>query len=150
MLNLSQNRISNIGGLASAPSLVALNLGEYVLGRRLPGTDARWVSRVPRLIFAAKHDTRVLGAHRCHQVLISCCLCADNNLLSEFEPGVAMTRLRILRLSGNRLQTLNATPYPNLRTLYADNNNLGPIVKAYRLGKLENLSLRNQGGRSGL
>ena len=29
MLNLSQNRISSIGGLASAPSLVALNLGAY-------------------------------------------------------------------------------------------------------------------------
>ena len=75
---------------------------------------------------------------------------ADNNLLTEFEPGVAMPRLRILRLSGNRLQSLNATPFLNLRTLYADNNNLGPIVKAYRLSKLENLSLRNQGGRAGL
>lgn len=61
-----------------------------------------------------------------------------------------MPRLRILRLSGNRLQTLNATPFPNLRTLYADNNSLGSIVKAYRLTKLENLSVRNQSGRAGL
>lgn len=61
-----------------------------------------------------------------------------------------MSRLRILRVSGNRLQTLNAAPFPNLRTLYADNNSLGTIVKAYRLAKLENLSLRNQNGRGGL
>ncbi|KAH9924609.1 uncharacterized protein BXZ73DRAFT_50337 [Epithele typhae] len=97
MLSLGQNRINSVGGLASIPSLVALNL--------------------------------------------------DNNALGEFESDVTMPRLRILRLSGNRLQTLNASPFPNLRTLYADNNNLGQIIKAHRLGKLENLSLRNQSGR---
>ena len=61
-----------------------------------------------------------------------------------------MPRLRILRVSGNRLQELNAAPFPTLRTLYADSNSLGPILKAHRLTKLENLSLRNQSGRTGL
>ena len=61
-----------------------------------------------------------------------------------------MPRLKILRVSGNRLQQFNAGPVPNIRTLYADNNSLGSILKAHRLTKLENLSLRNQGGRAGL
>lgn len=61
-----------------------------------------------------------------------------------------MVRVKILRVSGNRLQQLNAGPFPNVRTLYADNNCLGPIFKAHRLTKLENLSLRNQSGRNGL
>lgn len=61
-----------------------------------------------------------------------------------------MVRLKILRVSGNRLQQLNAWPFPHLRTLYADSNSLGPILKAHRLTKLENLSLRNQSGRAGL
>ncbi len=61
-----------------------------------------------------------------------------------------MPRLRILRVCSNRLQQLNAAPFPNLRTLYADNNSLGPILKAHRLTKLEGLSLRNQSGRAGL
>lgn len=74
----------------------------------------------------------------------------DNNALGELEPKGSMPRLRILRVSGNRLKALNATPFPNLRTLYADNNSLGTIAKASRLTKLENLSLRNQGGRAGL
>lgn len=74
----------------------------------------------------------------------------DNNRLGELEPSGTMPKLRILRVSGNRLQQLNAVPFPNLRTLYADNNSLGTIVKAYRLTKLENLSLRNQSGRTGL
>ncbi|KAL7279731.1 hypothetical protein ACG7TL_006138 [Trametes sanguinea] len=74
----------------------------------------------------------------------------DDNALAELEPEVTMSRLRILRVSGNRLQTLNAAFYPNLRTLYADNNSLGTIARAHRLAKLENLSLRNQNGRGGL
>lgn len=74
----------------------------------------------------------------------------DNNLLGEFEPEAAMPRLRILRLSNNRLNNVNAVPFSNLRTLYIDNNTLGAIAKAYRLAKLENLSVRNQSGRAGL
>ncbi|KAI0930736.1 hypothetical protein AcV7_004839 [Taiwanofungus camphoratus] len=100
MLNLSQNRLVNVEGLASLPALIALNL--------------------------------------------------DNNVLERLEAEGTMPRLRILRVSGNRLQQLNASTFPNLRTLYADNNSLGTITKAYRLTKLENLSLRNQSGRTGL
>lgn len=55
-----------------------------------------------------------------------------------------MPRLRILRASGNRLKHLNVAPFPNLRTLYLDNNSLDTLVKAERLSKLENLSMRNQ------
>lgn len=58
-----------------------------------------------------------------------------------------MARLRILRVSGNRLRRLNVASFPNLRTLYADNNALTGLVKAERLTKLENLSLRNQTAR---
>lgn len=58
-----------------------------------------------------------------------------------------MPRLRILRVSGNRLRSLDVDRTPHLRTLYADNNSLGGIGNLHRLTKLENLSLRNQGGR---
>lgn len=75
---------------------------------------------------------------------------ADHNELAALRAGAPMPRLRILRASGNRLHELDAAPFPNLRTLYADGNCLGPIHKAHRLTRLENLSLRNQGGRAGL
>ena len=78
------------------------------------------------------------------------CIIADNNALDELDPDGAMPRLRILRVSGNRLKELDASAFPGLRTLYADNNYLGTIHKAHRLTKLENLSLRNQAGKSGL
>ncbi|KAF7981491.1 hypothetical protein HWV62_33549 [Athelia sp. TMB] len=71
----------------------------------------------------------------------------DHNSLGDFETGGPMPRLRILRVSGNRLRRLNVASFPNLRTLYADNNALTSLVKADRLAKLENLSLRNQNGK---
>jgi protein NUD1 len=58
-----------------------------------------------------------------------------------------MPRLRILRVSSNKLQTLSCPAFHNLRTLYADNNDLRKLVKAQKLTKLENLSLRNQAGK---
>ena len=61
--------------------------------------------------------------------------------------SMTMPRLRILRVSGNKLQQLDVGALPNLRTLYADNNTLERLAHADRLGKLENLSLRNQSGK---
>lgn len=75
---------------------------------------------------------------------------ADNNEVGTFELDGSMPKLRILRVSGNRLHQLQVAGMPNLRTLYADNNSLSTLVKVDRLTKLENLSLRNQSGRGGL
>ena len=61
--------------------------------------------------------------------------------------GSVMPRLRILRVSGNRLSELRVSMVPNVRTLYADNNGLNSVAKVDRLTRLENLSLRNQSGR---
>ncbi|KAI0051077.1 hypothetical protein FA95DRAFT_1580818 [Auriscalpium vulgare] len=97
MLNMSQNRLEDVKGIASLSSLVVLNL--------------------------------------------------DSNSIDAFEAHGIMPRLRILRLSANRLRALNTGPFPSLRTLYADNNSLAQIDKASRMAKLENLSLRNQGGK---
>jgi Leucine-rich repeat (LRR) protein len=74
-------------------------------------------------------------------------LSVDINFLDDFRISASMPRLRILRVSGNRLHNLDVGAMGNLRTLYADNNSLANLVKVDRLTKLENLSLRNQSGR---
>ncbi|QRW06729.1 Septation initiation network scaffold protein cdc11 [Ceratobasidium sp. AG-Ba] len=58
-----------------------------------------------------------------------------------------LPRLRVLRLSDNKLTELNCSPFTNLRTLYADNNRLVSLRHADKARRLENLSLRNQSGR---
>jgi len=78
----------------------------------------------------------------------------DNNGLSDLgletrdggDNGArtCLGKLRILRVSGNRLQRLDGECFPNLRTLYADNNALTGISHCGRMRRLENLSVRNQ------
>lgn len=57
-----------------------------------------------------------------------------------------MTKLKVLRLSHNRLKQVDLAAFPNLRTLYMDNNRLGDVLNASRLTRLENLSIRSQAG----
>lgn len=58
-----------------------------------------------------------------------------------------MPKLHTLRVSNNRLTRLEGGRLCNIRTLYADNNRLAKVHGLERLRKLENLSLRNQGGQ---
>jgi len=74
-------------------------------------------------------------------------MAVDNNELGTLHVEGNMPKLRILRLSGNRVQQLQVGGMPNLRTLYADNNALSTVAKLERLTKLENVSMRNQSGR---
>lgn len=74
-------------------------------------------------------------------------LLTDNNELTELVVKGNMGKLRILRVSGNRLHELRVDTMANLRTLYADNNSLVKLAKVDRLAKVENLSLRNQSGK---
>ncbi|KAG6331606.1 hypothetical protein ID866_7482 [Astraeus odoratus] len=109
-----------------------------------------WLSGVPgprleMLNLSQNQLTKLHGLASSLSGLIA--LNVDGNALEHIEPGGAMPRLRILRASNNRLQTLNAAPFGNLRTLYVDNNTLPSLLKAERLGKLENLSMRNQNCR---
>ena len=128
MLNLSHNRLNCIQSVSSLQSLIALNLGEQSSGM----------------------SNMVHDADRCYPagLKLSCRICfsVDINSLCELSIGASMPRLRILRVSGNRLNDLDVGAMSNLRTLYADNNSLANLVKVDRLTKLENLSLRNQSG----
>ncbi|PCH40348.1 hypothetical protein WOLCODRAFT_162289 [Wolfiporia cocos MD-104 SS10] len=144
-LRADGNRIDSIDGLQDMNGLVKLSLQ----GNNISILDLRqhrW-SRLEMLNLSYNRLSRVSGLASLPALIA---LNLDNNALDEVVPGGPMARLRILRVSGNRLRELDATPFQALRTLYADNNSLGTISKAHRLAKLENLSLRNQSGRAGL
>ncbi|TFY79231.1 hypothetical protein EWM64_g4778, partial [Hericium alpestre] len=121
--------IERVGGLGSLPSLIVLNL------------DAGFVMTDP-----AHHLLPVLCLLvRVLTPLLTRCHDADNNWITDLDAHGALGRLRILRLSANKLKALDVAPYPNLRTLYADNNFIAQVTHARTLSRLENLSLRNQG-----
>jgi Leucine-rich repeat (LRR) protein len=73
--------------------------------------------------------------------------CLDHNRISTLDTNGTLPKLRILRLSSNKLQRISGAAFPNLRTLYADNNAITGLDKVSKLSKLENLSLRNQSGK---
>ncbi|KII86570.1 hypothetical protein PLICRDRAFT_43203 [Plicaturopsis crispa FD-325 SS-3] len=141
-LRADHNHITSIDGLQKMDGLVKLSLQGNSL-RDIDVTEFRW-SRLEMLDVSHNRLDRVAGLASLAALIA---FNADDNTLGELEPGGQMPRLRILRVSGNRLRQLHAGLFPNLRTLYADNNSLSGLVKAERLTKLENLSLRNQSGR---
>lgn len=57
-----------------------------------------------------------------------------------------MPKLRVLKVSKNPLSTFDAEPFCNLRTLFIDDARLGTLRNLESLGKLENLSVREQHG----
>lgn len=90
------------------------------------------------------------------------CTVPDNNHLTTLDTpdGSVLSKLRVVRLSGNRINHLDTARFPNVRTLYIDNNFLSSnserdqtfscrrLLNMHRLGKLENFSARNQAGGS--
>ncbi|KAI0754656.1 hypothetical protein C8Q80DRAFT_1216571 [Daedaleopsis nitida] len=144
-LRADDNHIDSLDGLQKMDGLIKLSLQGNAI-REIDLHGFRWT----RLEMLNLSHNRIGSVGGLASVPSLVALNLDNNVLGEFEPEATMPRLRILRLSANRLQTLAAVPFPNLRTLYADNNSLGTIVKAHRLTRLENLSVRNQSARAGL
>ncbi|KAG2144182.1 uncharacterized protein EDB93DRAFT_1154211 [Suillus bovinus] len=139
-LRADGNRITSIDGLQKLDGLTKLS----IQGNQIQEADfakCRW-PRLEMLNLSGNCICSILNLASSLPALIA--LNVDNNTVDSIEPGGIMPRLRILRASGNRLRRLNTAPFPNLRTLYLDNNFLDTLVKAERLSKLENLSMRNQ------
>ncbi|KAJ6557226.1 hypothetical protein DFH09DRAFT_1163435 [Mycena vulgaris] len=158
-LRADGNAIASVEGLERMDGLVKLSLERNAL-RALEVEGFRW-TRLEMLNVSGNRLERVSGLAGL-QALAA--LNVDDNLLGTLDAGGVMPRLRILRASGNRLRALNVHWFTGLRTLYADGNVLeGDALRAVEakgtvgraagresrgaLSRLENLSLRNQGGR---
>ncbi|KAF5376832.1 hypothetical protein D9757_008894 [Collybiopsis confluens] len=137
MLNLSENRLDNLAGLASLPSLIALNVVWFARTSVSAGP-------VKKLSCSRnEHPVQTAGNNLQRALFVV----ENGNSLEMLNFDRSMPRLKILRASGNRISALDTGAAPNLRTLYLDNNTLKSLTKVERLAKLENLSLRNQRGK---
>ncbi|KAF8909016.1 hypothetical protein CPB84DRAFT_1766683 [Gymnopilus junonius] len=141
-LKADANKIMSADGLQKMDVLAKLSLQGNAI-KTIDFAQYRW----PRLEMLNLSNNRLDSMQGVSSLQSLVALHADMNSLSELGVDEAMPRLRILRVSGNRLQNLDVGGMPNLRTLYADNNGLASLAKVDRLTKLENLSLRNQSGR---
>lgn len=72
-------------------------------------------------------------------------LSVSSNILSELTASSPHSSLRILKACNNHLQCFDVLNFPQLRTVYLDNNFLDTISSLDSLKRLENLSCRSQG-----
>ncbi|KAH9012964.1 hypothetical protein EDB83DRAFT_2444339 [Lactarius deliciosus] len=142
-LRADGNHIKSLDGLQHMDCLVKLSLQRNHIAN-IDFTHCSW-PRLEALNVSQNRIQRVAGLHLLPSLVV---LNLDNNSLDEPELHGILPRLRILRLSANRLKRLDSSYFPSLRVLYIDNNSLTEITKADRLVRLESLSLRNQGGNS--
>jgi protein NUD1 len=70
----------------------------------------------------------------------------EENKLTQFSLSDAdmLWSLKYLRLSGNNLESIDVSRYPNLRLLYLDRNRLGVVKGLLKTKHLDSLSLREQ------
>jgi Leucine-rich repeat (LRR) protein len=74
----------------------------------------------------------------------------DDNNLSTLQPKNPLRSLRTLKLCRNELTAFDPKFFPELRTLYLDENQIYSLNGVRRLRLLENFSARSQSGKTSL
>ncbi|KAI5824933.1 L domain-like protein, partial [Schizophyllum commune Tattone D] len=148
-LDASKNRLTSVAGLQRLRNLVRLDLH----GNRIEGKVQ--IGDWPKLEYLNLSDNKITHLEGLERMPALVVLDIDNNDLAELVlPRGALTRLRILRLSGNaRVRRVDGVDrLPSLRVFYADGSSgatdgprtaSGSSARRWPV-KLENLSLRNQ------
>jgi len=72
----------------------------------------------------------------------------DDNNIAKLEPKSTLRSLRTLKLCRNELQSFDPKWYPELRTLYIDENHISSLNGVRKLRLLENFSARHQGEKT--
>src|SRR5277367_641155 len=74
----------------------------------------------------------------------------DDNNITTLEPKRALRSLRTLKLCRNELESFDPKWYPELRTLYLDENQISSLNGVRKLRLLENFSARSQRGKTNI
>ncbi|KAG8727569.1 hypothetical protein FRC12_022398, partial [Ceratobasidium sp. 428] len=141
-LSAAGNTISDLSGIAQTITLTKLNLKGNSL-KSVSLEDCSW-PHIENIDFSDNGMKSIVGLSNLTTLVT---LNLDHNAIGTLNIDGPLPRLRVIRLSDNKLSELDCSSFTNLRTLYADNNRLGHIRHADKARRLENLSLRNQSGR---
>ncbi|KAF9560770.1 hypothetical protein EC968_006056 [Mortierella alpina] len=135
------NNIKSVSALQQMDGLIRLDVSHNCL----TGLDFRR-SQLQRLEFldASYNKIEQLENLESLEGLIHANLA--HNRIEDISLVQPLRRLRILRLSENKLVTFDAVHFPRLRTLYLDDNRLQALENCQTLTRLENFSARDQEG----
>jgi Leucine-rich repeat (LRR) protein len=140
-LRADNNKIKSLDGIGNLDGLLSLRMrGNLVESLDFAGTKL-W-----RLTDLDLRDNRIHDVKNIHYLRCLSSLDLENNELSNFSPDVSeqLCSLKYLKLSGNGLQAIDVSQYPNLRLLYLDQNRLATVTGILKTKHLDSLSLRQQ------
>ncbi|KAF9109576.1 hypothetical protein BGX27_007472 [Mortierella sp. AM989] len=135
------NKIKSLSALQQMDGLIRLDVSRNCL----TSLDFRW-SKLQRLEYLNASYNKIEQLENLESLVGLIHANLARNCIEDISLVQALRRLRILRLSENKLVTFDATPFPGLRTLYLDDNRLQNLENCQKLTRLENFSARDQEG----
>ncbi|KAF9997886.1 hypothetical protein BGZ79_008411 [Entomortierella chlamydospora] len=135
------NKIKSLSALQQMDGLIRLDVSHNCL----TSLDFRW-SKLQRLEYLNASYNRIEQLDNLESLAGLIHANLARNCIEDISLLQPLRRLRILRLSENKLVTFDATPFPGLRTLYLDDNRLQVLENCQKLTRLENFSARDQEG----
>ncbi|KAF9433854.1 hypothetical protein BGZ76_008891 [Entomortierella beljakovae] len=136
------NKIKSLSALQQMDGLIRLDVSHNCL----TSLDFRW-SKLQRLEYLNASHNKIEQLENLESLAGLIHANLSNNCIEDISLVQPLRRLRILRLSRNKLVTFEATPFPGLRTLYLDDNRLQTLENCQKLTRLENFSVRDQEGQ---
>ncbi|KAF9305388.1 hypothetical protein BGZ74_010436 [Mortierella antarctica] len=140
-LNVAHNKIKSVSALQQMDGLIRLDVSHNCL----TSLDFQW-SRLQRLEFLNASHNKIEQLENLESLAGLIHANLAHNCIEDISLVKPLLRLRILRLSENKLVNFNASSFPGLRTLYLDDNRLQSLENCQTLTRLENFSARDQEG----
>ncbi|RDL36588.1 uncharacterized protein BP5553_05940 [Venustampulla echinocandica] len=140
-LRADNNMIGSLAGIGQLDGLLSLRLrGNLVESIDFKGT------KLQRLTDLDLRGNRVCDVRNLNELASISDLDLEDNMLCHFsvDESQPISSLKYLRLSGNHLDHIDLSPYPNLRLIYLDRNCLGTVRGLLKTKRLDSLSMREQ------
>jgi Leucine-rich repeat (LRR) protein len=140
-LRADNNKIKSLEGIGQLDGLLSLRLrGNMIDSLDLGG------SKLQRLTDLDLKDNNIRDARNLQDLRSLSTLNLENNDLCNFpsDESKLLWALKYLKLSGNNLESIDVSRYPNLRLLYLDRNRLGTVTGLLKTKHLDSLSMREQ------
>jgi Leucine-rich repeat (LRR) protein len=140
-LRADNNQIKSLDGIGQLNGLLSLRMrGNMVETLDFSGT------KLQRLTDLDLQNNKLTMVQNLEELRSLSTVNLEENKLAQFflSDSNMLWSLKYLKLSGNNLESIDVSRYPNLRLLYLDRNRLGLIKGLLKTKHLDSLSLREQ------
>ncbi|KFY22201.1 hypothetical protein V493_06770 [Pseudogymnoascus sp. VKM F-4281 (FW-2241)] len=135
------NKIESVNGIFGLDGLISLRLRNNAVH-----TADFTGCNLPRLTDLDLKGNKLQAIAGLEELRSLATLHLEDNCLETFNEGSNHTYhgLKYLKLSGNNLQQIDVSHYPNIRLLYLDRNRLGKVTGLLKAKHIDSLSMREQ------